>query len=529
MSFVKFLKKYLKDPFFWLFIFLILGASLLFGSIGVSSLNAGTQVVGDGTIGYLAKWVPSSAVPSCTGSVPVGYEAYDLEESTGLTVNTPWTYSSTDTADKCQYKNSSTPSCTADFNPETVTSPGSSTLTWSSQNADDIKYFCTGPVSGGTDYGVIPLNSPASPAVVFDFPYGPTDEESCTFTVKNNSGDEGVCQTNTSAGPGPGPIPIIPEPPTCTLSASDSLVLSGQPLDLTWTSTFSQSGQIDGTSVSSLIDISSSEFPSPLLADGVVTVTPVATPPPSYQDITFKGTFTGHGGTVTCSASPVEVVAGPPIIVTDSFEVKNVKTGEKPKASWITENVVRCDLESNQGYGPIEVCDSEVACASVVDFEINEEVLVDTEYTLTCYHELYSAAHPEPDLVVTAISNPIPYFTLSADPLKVDVEFVSGGATTTPPVELTMISFNGYRNEIILDVDFTSLPLSPGTEVSSVSLTPSGVSFASSPFTKTALMEIYVAYRFIGSRTVKVCASGTSECETITILGKQKIPGWDPI
>jgi hypothetical protein len=42
--------------------------------------------------------------PACTGSIPGGASAWDAEESTGLSSNTPWTYAGTDTATKCQFK-----------------------------------------------------------------------------------------------------------------------------------------------------------------------------------------------------------------------------------------------------------------------------------------------------------------------------------------------------------------------------------------------------------------------------------------
>ena len=41
---------------------------------------------------------------SCTGSVPTNAGAYDAEESSSLAANTPWLYSATDTATKCQYR-----------------------------------------------------------------------------------------------------------------------------------------------------------------------------------------------------------------------------------------------------------------------------------------------------------------------------------------------------------------------------------------------------------------------------------------
>ncbi len=45
----------------------------------------------------------STPTYSCTGSIASNAAAFDSEESTGLTANTPWTYSATDTTTKCQY------------------------------------------------------------------------------------------------------------------------------------------------------------------------------------------------------------------------------------------------------------------------------------------------------------------------------------------------------------------------------------------------------------------------------------------
>ncbi len=41
---------------------------------------------------------------TCTGSIPSDAEAYGPEESTGLAIDTPWTYSADDTAAKCQFR-----------------------------------------------------------------------------------------------------------------------------------------------------------------------------------------------------------------------------------------------------------------------------------------------------------------------------------------------------------------------------------------------------------------------------------------
>lgn len=189
--------------------------------------------------------------------------------------------------------------------------------------------------------------------------------------------------------------------------------------------------------------------------------------------------------------------------------------------------MAKCDLRDDRGHSQLNICDSEASCASF-NGELANKVFEDTEYILTCYHKLYDPASPD-DLVITASFDPTPHFTLSADPLEVTVDFVGGGATAKPPVELEMTSMNGYRNLIEFDVDFSNLPPSPGTDVSSVSLDPSDVSFASSPYTKTALMEIYAAYRFTGEETIEVCDMAGIRCVTITILGKKTTPIYEPI
>ena len=55
--------KFLKDPLFWLFIILVLGAGFLINSVDINSLSAQTQIVGEGTAKYLAKWVGVIVLP----------------------------------------------------------------------------------------------------------------------------------------------------------------------------------------------------------------------------------------------------------------------------------------------------------------------------------------------------------------------------------------------------------------------------------------------------------------------------------
>ena len=54
--------KLLKNPHFWLFIILVLGAGFLINSVDVDSLSAQTQVFGEGTPRFLAKWVGDAVI-----------------------------------------------------------------------------------------------------------------------------------------------------------------------------------------------------------------------------------------------------------------------------------------------------------------------------------------------------------------------------------------------------------------------------------------------------------------------------------
>ncbi|MEA2112997.1 MAG: hypothetical protein U9P50_03470 [Patescibacteria group bacterium] len=400
------------------------------------------------------------------------------------------------------------PICTAAFNPTSVTSPGSSILTWSSTYASDIKYSCTGPVAGGADYGSIPLNSPASPAVVFNFPYGPAATEVCTFTVKDDSdgGEVGTCSTD--AGAGNGGVVVTPHSPTCTLNSSEDIVFLGDSTTLSWTSNYTNSASINRGvgSISPLASGSVEDYPS-------VTET---------QDITYTGSFTGYGGTTNCSTDLITVVVDPPEIISGSFNVHNQRTGLKPIAEWQTQNVVRCDLESDTGYSQTNVCSSEATCASVGDYLIDKIILEETVYTLTCYHEL--------SYEDTATFEPLAYFNLFATPTEVEADFAGGGVETEPGIDIEVISWNGYRNDVSFTADLSSLPESPGEETTNTAtFTPETLSFADY-FTDSlgSILKIFASYRFTGEKMITIFGNGIAPVN-ITITSDQTIPIYEPI
>jgi len=124
-------------------------------NIGVAAVHAGLISVGEYAVikktsaGYLSSYTGSSQNGvttsswnsgfcgitlsrvgsfSCTGSIAGSATAYDAEESSGLTANTSWTYSASDTATKCQYR------CDTGYN-------------WNGSTCVSPSYSCTGSIA----------------------------------------------------------------------------------------------------------------------------------------------------------------------------------------------------------------------------------------------------------------------------------------------------------------------------------------------------------------------------------------------
>jgi len=214
-------------------------------------------------------------------------------------------------------------------------------------------------------------------------------------------------------------------------------------------------------------------------------------------------------------------IASPPVISGGVLNVSNVLTGGTPTASWQSSNAVRCSLSSDTGYGPIDACTSEAACGSV-SFPISKTVMEETTYTLNCYN-IEGAT-------VTVQATPLAYTVLTATPSNVTVIFSGGGATAEPPVELRMVSWNGFRDSVSFTPNFATaspLPESPGDDTTNhITVNPTTLSFVSTIAPKTSLAEIFASYRFTGSKTVKISGTGSNEV-SITVLGESSTPGYE--
>jgi hypothetical protein len=212
-----------------------------------------------------------------------------------------------------------------------------------------------------------------------------------------------------------------------------------------------------------------------------------------------------YGGTEFNGESP-EIKSG-------TFVVEKTITGAQPYADWQTEHVVSCDLSSDTGYNTTDVCTGS-ACLDVNNFLINETVEDETEYTLTCYNNY--------GMSTTAINKPLEYFDLSAAPAKVIIDFVSGGATTTPSY-IEVLPYNGFKGTVSFSADNldTELPLSPGVDVSSASFSYPTLQYSQySQFSSDlkSKLEIFAAYRFTGEKNVTISGNSLGEPTELVVV-----------
>ncbi len=203
------------------------------------------------------------------------------------------------------------PACTLVANPIAVQLGGSSTLTWTTQNATsfsiDQGINTVIPTDGGSR-----LVTPTQTTTYTGTVTGPGGTRNCSATV-----------TVTTNPP--------PTPPACTLVANPTAIQTGASSVLTWTTAHATSFSID-QGIGAVTPI----------AGGTQTVTPAST-------ITYTGTVTGPGGTTTCAAtitvSPTPPVAQCVLTANPSSVVK----GNSTTLSWSGTNIVSVILD--QGIG----------------------------------------------------------------------------------------------------------------------------------------------------------------------------------
>lgn len=243
--------KLLKNPHFWLFTILILGVGFLINSVDVDSLSAQTQVVGEGTGHYLAKWVPVSIPPLGDFTLSLGGGGASCNS-----VPLSWTASSGAEGYKILRG-----AARVDISPYQPYTAQNFTDTTVSQNTT-YPYQIEAYNAGGTNRSnVLKVTTPYCPP---------------TVDIKANGSD--------------GPISIY----------------QGQSVTLSWSSTYSTSmmGSMMGdiskelsASVSSLLSLASGGWGGSMPLNGSQVVVPL---PPSA---TFTLTGSGPGGSASDSVT----------------------------------------------------------------------------------------------------------------------------------------------------------------------------------------------------------------------------------
>ncbi len=152
-----------------------------------------------------------------------------------------------------------TPTCAMSANPGTIDSGDNSTLAWVTTNV----------VSASIDNGI------GNVAVNDSILVSPNTTTLYTGTFVGNNGSTIYCNAQVTV------IETPPIAPTCSLNIDPNSIQSGQSSELSWTSTGADSGNIDN----GIGDVGT---------DGTTTISPT-------ENTTYTGTFTGSGGSVTCS------------------------------------------------------------------------------------------------------------------------------------------------------------------------------------------------------------------------------------
>ncbi len=222
------------------------------------------------------------------------------------------------------------PTVTLTSSPSTITTGGSSTLTWSSTNATQVV-----SVSGPGFTGITALNG--SKVV------SPTSNSTYTITVRNSSGVTASASANVFLSP-----PVVV--PTVTLSSPDitsgsSITLEpGDSLRLNWTST-------NATSVSN----KTGQNFNPTTVTGSTTIRNIT------QNTTYSITVTGPGGSKTSNTitvnmkSPTVTLSSPDIVSGNSI---SLDLGDSLRLNWISDNATSVFDESGQNFFPSTVSGS---------------------------------------------------------------------------------------------------------------------------------------------------------------------------
>jgi len=238
-------------------------------------------------------------------------------------------------------------------NPETIQVGETSTLTWTSTNADSA--------SINQGIGDVPVNGSISVS----------PNETTTYTITVNGPGGTVTDSVT--------VTVTYPPPTVTISADPESILIGESSTLTWTSTNADSCVIEPGIGS--VDV-----------NGSITVSPTET-------TTYTITATGPGGTTTDSVAINVIDPDVPPTVNISAAPETIVQGSSSTLTWTTTNAASVTIDNGIG-----------------DVPVNGSITVSPTETTTYTITATGPAGTATDSVTVTVTYPPPTVSISADP-----------------------------------------------------------------------------------------------------------------
>jgi len=300
-------------------------------------------------------------------------------------------------------------------NPETLVSGQSSTLTWSSTNAD------TAVIDQG-------IGSVSANGTITVSPTGTT-----TYTITAT----GLGGTATAS------VTISFFPPTAGIQASPETIAAGESSTITWTTTYTDTCTIEPGIGS-------------VNPNGSIVVSP-------GQTTTYTLTATGLGGTATAS---VTVSIYPPTVGIQA-DPETIVMGESSTLTWNTTHADTCVIEPGIGTvdlnGTVQVSPTETTTYTITATGPGGSTTANVTVTVTYLQpEINIQANPE-TIAIGEFSN-LTWTTTNADTCIIEPDIGSvelNGTTQVSPADTTTytITATGLGGTVTASVIVTVIPL----------------------------------------------------------------------
>lgn len=290
------------------------------------------------------------------------------------------------------------PVCTLSASPTSILAGGTSTITWTTNNATSVTLNQGLGAYPGTGQTVVQPN------------------QTTTYVLTaTGAGGTVTCETTITI--------VTPQAPACTLSVVPTSILQGSAATLAWTT-----HNASNVSITNVGSVSTS---------GSTTVAPSIT-------TTYVLTASGSGGTVNCSTTLVVVPPQPNApVCTLSASPNNIQQGGASTLSWTTSNATSVSIDN--GIGGVATSGGRNVAPSQ-----------STTYTLTATGPGGTVNCSAP--VTVSIPSPAPTCTLSANPSSIR----AGDVTTLSWNTTNATSFIIDQGVGSVNVPSGSLGVNPG-------------------------------------------------------------------